>query len=55
MGTGFLLLAVQVLRDHGTRAPRLMFRFSILYLFMLFAALIIERVSATGFVPLAGG
>ncbi len=48
MGTGFLLLAVQVLRDHGTRAPRLMFRFSILYLFMLFAALIIERVSAMG-------
>jgi protoheme IX farnesyltransferase len=55
MGTGFLLLAVQVLRDHGTRAPRLMFRFSILYLSMLFAALIIERVSAIGFAPLAGG
>jgi heme o synthase len=55
MGIGFLLLAVQVLRDQGTRAPRLMFRFSILYLFMLFAALIIERVSATAFVPFAMG
>ena len=55
MGTGFLLLAVQVLREQGGRAARLMFRFSILYLFVLFAALIIERVSATAFAPLAGG
>jgi protoheme IX farnesyltransferase len=54
MGIGFLLLAVQVLRERGGRAARLMFRFSILYLFMLFAALIIERVSAIAFAPLAG-
>jgi protoheme IX farnesyltransferase len=51
MGTGFLLLAVQVLREQGGRAARLMFRFSILYLFMLFAALIIEHVSGTGLAP----
>jgi hypothetical protein len=31
-----------------------MFRFSILYLFMLFAALIIDHVSATAFAQLAG-
>lgn len=55
MGTGFLLLAVQVLRERGGRAARLMFRFSILYLFMLFAALIIERLSAIALAQLAGG
>jgi protoheme IX farnesyltransferase len=54
MGACFLLLAVRVLRERGGRAARLMFRFSILYLFVLFAALIIERVSATAFAQLAG-
>jgi heme o synthase len=55
MGAGFLLLAVRVLRERGGHAARLMFRFSILYLFVLFAALIIERVTATVFAQLAAG
>jgi protoheme IX farnesyltransferase len=46
MGACFLLLAVRVLREQGERAARRMFRFSILYLFVLFAALIIERALA---------
>jgi len=54
MGASFLLLAVRVLRERGGRAARLTFRFSILYLFVLFAALIIERVSATAFARLPG-
>ncbi|MGH6927481.1 MAG: heme o synthase [Dongiaceae bacterium] len=55
MGACFLLLAVRVLRERGGRAARRMFRFSILYLFVLFAALIIERASAAAFAQLAGG
>ena len=43
MGACFLLLAVRVLRERSDRAARSMFRFSILYLFVLFAALIVER------------
>ncbi len=43
MGAYFLLLAVRVRREPGERAARRMFRFSILYLFVLFAALIVER------------
>ena len=54
MGAYFLLLAVQVLRERGERAARRMFRFSILYLFVVFAMLIVERASATVFVLLAG-
>ena len=48
MGTCFLLLAVRVLRERDGRSARRMFRFSIVYLFVLFAALIIERALATG-------
>jgi protoheme IX farnesyltransferase len=55
MGACFLLLAVGVLRERGERAARRMFRFSILYLFVLFAALIIDRASATAIAQLAGG
>jgi len=44
MGAGLLALAVRVWRETGTRAARLMFGFSILYLFALFAALIAEHV-----------
>ncbi len=44
MGAGFLLLAVRVRRERGERAARRMFVFSILYLFVLFAALIVDRV-----------
>jgi protoheme IX farnesyltransferase len=53
MGACFLLLAVRVLRERGERAAQRMFRFSILYLFVLFAALIIERASATAIAQLA--
>ena len=55
MGAGFLMLAVRVLREDGDHAARRMFRFSILYLFVLFAALIVERASATIVLRLAGG
>jgi protoheme IX farnesyltransferase len=51
----FLLIAVQVLRERGGRAARRMFRFSILYLFVLFAALIIEHASAAALAQLAEG
>ena len=43
MGAAFLLLAVRVLRERGGRAARYMFRFSIVYLFVLFAALMVEH------------
>ena len=54
MGACFLLLAVRLLRERGGRTARRMFRFSILYLFVLFAALMIEHASATAFAQLAG-
>jgi protoheme IX farnesyltransferase len=54
MGACFLLLAVRVLRERGKLAARRMFRFSILYLFALFAALIVEHASATAFAQLSG-
>jgi protoheme IX farnesyltransferase len=47
MGACFLLLAVRVTRERGGRAARHLFRFSILYLFALFAALIIEHALLT--------
>jgi protoheme IX farnesyltransferase len=53
MGACFLLLAIRVLRERGGRAPRHMFRFSILYLFVLFAALMIEPASAATIAHLA--
>jgi protoheme IX farnesyltransferase len=54
MGACFLLLAVRVLRERGELAARRMFRFSIVYLFVLFAALIVEHASATAFAQLSG-
>ncbi len=45
MGGYFLLLAFRVLRERGDDVERRMFRFSILYLFVLFAALIVEQVA----------
>jgi protoheme IX farnesyltransferase len=54
MGARFLLLAVRVLHERGELAARRMFRFSILYLFVLFAALIVEHASATAFAQLSG-
>ncbi len=44
MGLGFIALALQVRRDKGVEAARRTFGFSILYLFLLFAALIAERL-----------
>ena len=40
----FTLSAVRVLRDPGERAAKHMFGFSILYLFMLFAVMVVDRV-----------
>jgi protoheme IX farnesyltransferase len=49
LGGTFIMLALAVLRDPGETAARRMFGFSILYLFLLFAVLIAERM------PLAAG
>ncbi len=46
MGAGFVVLALRVLREPGDRSARRMFGYSILYLFVLFAMLIVERVAA---------
>ncbi len=43
LGALFLICAFRVLRDTGERAARRMFGFSILYLFALFALLIVDR------------
>jgi protoheme IX farnesyltransferase len=40
----FTAAAVRVLRDRGERSARQMFGFSILYLFLLFALMIVDRV-----------
>jgi heme o synthase len=54
MGARFLLLAVRVLHERGELTARRMFRFSILYLFVLFAAMIVEHASAAAFAQLSG-
>ena len=53
LGPCFVLLALQVRRDNGTRAARRLFGFSILYLFVLFAALILAQAPwlAFGYFP----
>ena len=43
MGLGFVGLAWRVLRESGERAPKQLFGYSILYLFVLFGVLIIDR------------
>jgi protoheme IX farnesyltransferase len=43
LGGLFVLAAISVLHDAGERAARQMFGFSILYLFLLFALLIVDR------------
>jgi protoheme IX farnesyltransferase len=48
LGAAFLVLAFAVLRDTGETAARRLFAFSILYLFLLFAALIVDRLSNLG-------
>lgn len=43
LGSLFVLCALRVLRDESHRAAKQMFAFSILYLFLLFALLILDR------------
>lgn len=43
LGTAFLLMALRLWHDRCQRAARRMFRFSILYLFLLFALMIVDR------------
>jgi protoheme IX farnesyltransferase len=45
MGAGFVALALRILRERSDRAARQTFAYSILYLFVLFAALIAERLT----------
>ena len=54
MGAAFLLLAFRVLRELGDRSARQLFRFSILYLFVLFAVLLAEALPVPVFQQLAG-
>jgi protoheme IX farnesyltransferase len=46
LGLGFLALAFAVWKDKSEAASRRLFAFSILYLFLLFAALLVERLVA---------
>jgi heme o synthase len=46
LGVLFIALAVKVWFDDTDRAPRQMFRYSLLYLALLFAALIVDRLAA---------
>jgi protoheme IX farnesyltransferase len=46
LGTGMLGHALRVYRDGGVRSARGLFFFSILYLFLLFAALLLDRALA---------
>lgn len=43
LGAGFLYHAIRVWRDDGLATARAMFFFSILYLFLIFAALLVDR------------
>ncbi len=49
LGVCFLLLALKVLYSRDSRAPRQLFAYSILYLFLLFGLLIIDR--SPGYLP----
>ncbi|WP_291008948.1 heme o synthase [Ferrovibrio sp.] len=57
LGAGLLVLAAQIFRGSGMAAPKRMFAYSILYLFLLFALLLAERWLdlPMGFPGLAGG
>ncbi len=54
-GLAFIGFAVKVWFDETDRAPRQMFRFSLLYLSVLFAALIVDSLVARFIAPVAGG
>ena len=43
----FMWHAVRVWRTEGMEAPRRMFRFSILYLFLVFVVLLVDRAITT--------
>jgi protoheme IX farnesyltransferase len=43
LGMGFLAYAVRLYRRHSDRLARATFRFSIAYLALLFAALLVDR------------
>ena len=43
LGINFLRHAIRVLRSDGSEAPRAMFRYSILYLFLVFVTLLADR------------
>ena len=45
MGVLFIAMAVKVWFDETDRAPKQMFQFSLLYLTVLFAALIVDRLA----------
>lgn len=53
MGAGFVFLAMRVLRETHASAPRDLFGYSILYLFALFGALMVEPMAAASLA--AGG
>jgi len=47
LGAGFLLLAGQTLRDRGARWSRRLFEYSIVYLALLFAVIVLDRMVIT--------
>jgi heme o synthase len=47
LDTLFTLAAVRVCRDAGDKSAKRMFAFSILYLFLLFAFLVIDRAAGS--------
>jgi protoheme IX farnesyltransferase len=53
LGAGFLGHAIRLWRDRSQRTATRTFRFSIVYLFALFFALVADK--ALGFAPAAGG
>ena len=54
LGIAFIVLAVKVWKDDTTQAARKMFRFSLWYLFALFAALIIDSLVMRFLGPASG-
>jgi protoheme IX farnesyltransferase len=44
LSLGFTGTAIRVLRDESDKAARQMFAFSLLYLFLIFALLLLDRV-----------
>ncbi len=55
LGVGFLYWAVELLRAQNPRAPIETFRYSILYLMLLFIALLIDHYVPIGVPALTNG